>query len=112
LRKLKDAGIRLALDDFGTGYSALSYLQHFPFDKLKIDQSFVRPLGTEAGSPALLGAIVRMARSLGLSVTVEGIETLIQRELLKALDCDDGQGYLFSPPLLASALRDFIEEAS
>jgi len=112
LRVLKDQGIRLALDDFGTGYSALSYLQEFPFDKLKIDQSFVRHVGTDQGSPALLSSIVGLARALGLSITGEGIETVVQRDILKALDCDDGQGYLFSRPLAAGALRGFIEEAS
>jgi len=104
LTALKDQGIQLALDDFGTGYSALSYLQTFPFDKLKIDQSFVRPLSSRRGPPALLASIVALARALGLSTTAEGIEDEIQRKVLMSAGCDEGQGYLFSRPVPASAV--------
>jgi len=104
LAALKAQGIRLALDDFGTGYSALSYLQSFPFDKLKIDQSFVSPLSSRRNSPALLGSIVSLARTLGLSTTAEGIENDAQRAALRSVGCDEGQGYLFSPPVPASQI--------
>ncbi len=99
---LKRMGIRLALDDFGTGFSALSYLQSFPFDKLKIDQSFVRPLSISPNSPSLLASIVSLARSLGLYTTAEGIEDETHLAVLKSLDCDEGQGYYFSRPVPAA----------
>jgi diguanylate cyclase (GGDEF)-like protein len=105
---LKKMGIRLALDDFGTGFSALSYLQDFPFDKLKIDQSFVRPLSSSVNSPSLLAAIVSLAQSLDLSTTAEGIEEESHLSVLRSLGCDEGQGYYFSPPVTASEVPQLL----
>jgi diguanylate cyclase (GGDEF)-like protein len=108
LASLKAQGIRLALDDFGTGYSALAYLQNFPFDKLKIDQSFVRPLQTGTQSATLLAAIVALAASLGLSTTAEGIEDQAYLDILKDLGCLEGQGYLFSRPVPADQVPQLL----
>ncbi|RVT88133.1 putative bifunctional diguanylate cyclase/phosphodiesterase [Inhella crocodyli] len=95
---LKDLGLRLAIDDFGTGYSSLSYLRRFPVDILKIDRAFVRDLGKDADADALVRAIAGMARALKLTVVAEGVETAEQAALLKMLDCDYGQGWLFGKP--------------
>jgi diguanylate cyclase (GGDEF)-like protein len=98
LDALRALGIRLALDDFGTGYSSLSYLQRFPFDKLKVDKSFVAPLGHSANAGAMIQAIVALGRALGLSVLVEGVETEEQRVLLRLAGCDEMQGFRFARP--------------
>lgn len=99
LLKFRDAGIQVSLDDFGTGYSALSYLNKFDIDYLKIDQSFIRNLVTDPADKALSEAIIVMAHTLGLSVIAEGVETEAQRALLRAAGCDFAQGFLFSPPV-------------
>lgn len=102
LAQLRQAGIVAQIDDFGTGYSALSYLHRFPIGALKIDRSFVAGLAAEvatSGRSAVVGAILAMARSLGLEVIAEGIETPAQRELLMKLGCRLGQGYLFGHPV-------------
>ena len=96
LRAIKDLGVRLAIDDFGTGYSSLSYLRRFPIDVLKIDQSFVRDLSTDSNDAALVGAIISLGRSLNLNIIAEGVETLAQLAFLKAQQCEEVQGYLFS----------------
>jgi EAL domain-containing protein (putative c-di-GMP-specific phosphodiesterase class I) len=98
---LKALGVRLAMDDFGTGYSSMAYLRRFPMDVLKIDKSFVDRLGEEAADDALVGTIVRMGRSLGMTLVAEGIETRSQYETLREMGCDVGQGYLLSRPLPA-----------
>jgi diguanylate cyclase (GGDEF)-like protein/PAS domain S-box-containing protein len=98
--QFRDAGIQVSLDDFGTGYSSLSYLKKFDIDYLKIDQSFVRNLASGSEDMALCEAIIVMAHKLGIKVIAEGIETVEQRDLLAAADCDYGQGYLYSRPLL------------
>ncbi|HET9017254.1 MAG TPA: EAL domain-containing protein [Thermomicrobiaceae bacterium] len=98
LRELKQIGIQLAVDDFGTGYSSLSYLKRFPADALKIDQSFVRELGS-SGDNALVSAMVVAGKALHLQVTIEGIETPEQAARLRELGCDRGQGFLFARPL-------------
>ncbi len=99
LRSYRDAGIQVAIDDFGTGYSSLSYLKRFSLDILKIDRSFVSNLAPDSSDLALSEAMVVMAHKLGLKVVAEGIETEQQRDLLTAMGCDYGQGYLFSKPL-------------
>ena len=99
LRKLKDAGVRLAIDDFGTGYSSLSYLQELPIDVLKIDKSFVEGLATSEQQQALVEGIIRIARTLQMDVTAEGIEQETERDLLISLGCLYGQGYLLAMPL-------------
>jgi diguanylate cyclase (GGDEF)-like protein len=99
LRAIKSLGVRLSMDDFGTGYSSLSYLKLFPLDELKIDQVFVRDLPDDTGNAAIVGAVIAMARGLGLSVTAEGVETPAQMDFLKTHGCEQFQGYLFSRAL-------------
>ena len=103
LRRLRDLGVRLAIDDFGTGYCSLSYLGQFPFDKVKVDQSFIRNLQWDKGSVEIVRAVVGLGRGLGMSVLAEGVETGEQRDLLRKEGCDELQGYLFSKPV---ALQD------
>ncbi|WP_448030221.1 bifunctional diguanylate cyclase/phosphodiesterase [Bradyrhizobium liaoningense] len=98
MERLKSIGIELALDDFGTGYSSLSYLTAFPFDKIKIDKSFIRNLTHRPRSSAIISAIVTLARGLDMSVTAEGVETSEEFERLKALGVNFAQGYLFGRP--------------
>jgi diguanylate cyclase len=107
LRQLKQRGLRIALDDFGTGYSSLSYLQRFPFDKVKIDRSFVLALSSSEDARAIVSAILAMARQLRLEVTAEGVETLEQLEFLRAQRCDQVQGYLLARPLTRDQLADY-----
>ena len=103
LEELHGTGIRVALDDFGTGYSSLSYLRRFPFDKIKIDRSFVADLPAAEGSHAIVRAIIGLGRSLRIRVTAEGVESWEQLLLLRAEGCNEAQGYLFSPPVPAGA---------
>jgi diguanylate cyclase (GGDEF)-like protein len=98
LQSLKDVGIQLAVDDFGTGYSSLSYLQRFPIDTLKIDQSFVQSIQSDAGE-AIVNAVIAMGASLKQRVVAEGIETKDQLEILQSCSCAEGQGFLYSPPI-------------
>ncbi|TPG60621.1 EAL domain-containing protein [Roseomonas nepalensis] len=98
LHRLHDLGVRISMDDFGTGYSSLSYLRRFPFDKIKIDQSFVRNLGGEKGSIEIIRAVVGLGKALGMNVLAEGVETAEQRGILEVEGCDELQGYLFSQP--------------
>jgi diguanylate cyclase (GGDEF)-like protein len=104
LKKISESGITIAIDDFGTGYSSLSVLKALPIDILKIDQSFVRDLGKNAGDTAIVAAIVNMARALALRVVAEGVETKEQLAILRSLGCDEYQGFLFSHPLPADML--------
>lgn len=99
LMVLRDAGIQVSIDDFGTGYSSLSYLKKFDIDYLKIDQSFVRNLSADSDDLALCEAIIVMAHKLGLKVIAEGVETVLQRDLLSGAGCDYAQGYLYSRPI-------------
>jgi EAL domain-containing protein (putative c-di-GMP-specific phosphodiesterase class I) len=99
LHALRKMGIRIALDDFGTGYSSLSYLRSFPFDKIKIDRSFIRDVTTAEGADSIIRAIVYLSRSLGMTSTAEGVETEEQLARLRAEGCDEVQGYLFSRPV-------------
>ena len=98
LHELRGMGLQIALDDFGTGYSSLSYLRSFPFDKLKIDQSFVRGLTGGAGSAAIVDAIVTLASSLGMTTTAEGVETVEQLEQVRRAGCTAAQGYYLGRP--------------
>ena len=102
------AGIKIAMDDFETGFSSLSYLQSFPFDKIKIDQSFIRRLDEEASSEHIIRAVIGLGRNLGMRVTAEGIETQAQLERLRSQGCDEGQGYLFSRPVSSSAIQALL----
>jgi EAL domain-containing protein (putative c-di-GMP-specific phosphodiesterase class I) len=105
LDALVHQGVSLVLDDFGTGYSSLSHLKRFPLAALKVDRSFVAGLGTSADDSAIVEAILEMARTLGLEVTAEGVETEHQLEQLRRLGCGQAQGYLFSRPLAAEELE-------
>ncbi len=105
LGELHNQGIRVALDDFGTGYSSLSYLQRFPFDKLKIDRSFVAGLPLGEGSAAIVRAIIGLGKSLRTRVTAEGVETWEHLLFLRDEGCTEAQGYLFSQPLPAAQAR-------
>jgi diguanylate cyclase (GGDEF)-like protein/PAS domain S-box-containing protein len=105
LHQLRNLGVRIALDDFGTGYSSLSYLQRFPFDKIKIDRSFVKDVGKADGSLAIVQAVVSIAKSRNMTTTAEGVETEDQSTLLHALGCTEMQGFLFSPAIPAA---DFL----
>jgi len=99
LRRIKALGVRIAMDDFGTGYSSLSYLQSFPFDKIKIDQSFISNLGRNAQSATIVRAVIGLARGLDLPVLAEGVETKEQLAFLAKESCDEIQGYLIGQPL-------------
>ena len=98
LHALRALGVRISMDDFGTGYSSLSYLRRFPFDKIKIDQSFVRGMGEHDDCDAIVRAVIGLGRSLGMTVNAEGVETAEQLSALRAEGCAEVQGYLFSRP--------------
>lgn len=98
LHQIRDLGVRICMDDFGTGYSSLSYLRSFPFDKIKIDRSFIRELGKDNDCVAIIRAVTRLGSSLGMITTAEGVETEQQLEILRAEGCVQVQGYLFSRP--------------
>jgi EAL domain-containing protein (putative c-di-GMP-specific phosphodiesterase class I) len=98
LQKLSDLGISIAIDDFGTGYSSLAYLKRFPIDHLKIDQSFVHGIPADEDNNNIVRSIIALGKSLGLTVTAEGVETEAQRAFLEAEGCDEMQGYLHSRP--------------
>jgi EAL domain-containing protein (putative c-di-GMP-specific phosphodiesterase class I)/FixJ family two-component response regulator len=101
MRALKALGIKLSLDDFGTGYSSLNYLRQFPIDTLKIDQSFVRDINTDAGAAGVCRAIITLGHQLGMSVLAEGVETAAQVGYLRRSECDFFQGYYFCKPIPA-----------
>ena len=105
---LKSMGLHLSIDDFGTGYSSLSYLKRFPIHTLKIDQSFVRNLNTSFEDAAIVKSIITLAHSLKLSVVAEGVETKEQFDYLYNHECDEIQGYLFSPPISADEFNKLL----
>ncbi|MDR3468280.1 MAG: EAL domain-containing protein [Xanthobacteraceae bacterium] len=109
-QELKEIGVSLALDDFGTGYSSLSYLTMFPFDKIKIDKSFIRDLGSSAHCGAIVTSILTLARGLDISVTAEGIETAEQLALLRQLGANFAQGYLLGKPMPVTELDDHFRK--
>lgn len=110
LHKLKDMGVKLAVDDFGTGYSSLNYLQEFPIDVLKIDQSFVRGITKTEGKRIIVTAVIGMGTNLMHRVIAEGIETREQFAFLNAQGCEEGQGYYFSPPLNAARCTRLLKK--
>jgi len=109
LHQLRAIGVRIALDDFGTGYSSLSYLQRFPFDKIKVDRSFVRDISEPGnGSSSIVQAVVNIAAARHMTTTAEGVETEAQRQLLHTLGCSEMQGWLFSAAKPAEAIRELF----
>jgi diguanylate cyclase (GGDEF)-like protein/PAS domain S-box-containing protein len=110
LHQFRKLGVRISMDDFGTGYSSLSYLRSFPFDKIKIDRSFICELGKENDCVAIIRAVTRLGRSLGMVTTAEGVETKEQLEILRAEGCTQVQGYLFSAPRPAKEIPALLQE--
>jgi diguanylate cyclase (GGDEF)-like protein len=110
LHELRGFGVRISLDDFGTGYSSLSYLRSFPFDKIKIDRSFVTELATREESMAIVRAVTGLGKSLGIVTTAEGVETDAQFELLRREGCTQAQGYLFSRPRPAADVEEMLTQ--
>ncbi|MCZ4312837.1 EAL domain-containing protein [Comamonadaceae bacterium G21597-S1] len=111
MHALKALGVRLSLDDFGTGYSSLSYLKRFPFDKVKIDQSFVRDIHSSTQDAVIAKVVISMAHGLGLRVIAEGVETEMQCDFMRRNRCDEIQGYFFSRPVPAAQMQDMLREA-
>jgi diguanylate cyclase (GGDEF)-like protein len=112
LRQLRDLGVGIAMDDFGTGYSSLSYLRRFPFSKVKIDQSFIRGLGTDRNSAAIIKAITDLCKTLGMSSLAEGVETEDQFRQLQDGSCGEAQGFLFSAPRPAAEVAAMCRRLS
>ncbi|HVK54295.1 MAG TPA: EAL domain-containing protein [Burkholderiales bacterium] len=110
LQNLRKLGVRISIDDFGTGFSSLAYLRRFPIDKLKIDISFIRDITSNPDDAAIALAIISMAHSLKLDVIAEGVETAAQLAYLRGHNCDQMQGYYFSPPLPTPALQKMLRE--
>jgi diguanylate cyclase (GGDEF)-like protein len=108
LHELRDLGVKISMDDFGTGYSSLSYLRSFPFDKIKIDQTFVRDSSTNPDSQTIVKVVIGLGRSLGIATTVEGIETEDQLNLAREEGCTEIQGFFLSPPLPEAALNSLL----
>jgi diguanylate cyclase (GGDEF)-like protein len=108
LHELRELGVRISMDDFGTGYSSLSYLRKFPFDKIKIDQTFIFDMSDHSDSLAIVRAVIAMGNGLGIATAAEGVETAEQFKRLKLEGCTEVQGYLFSPPRPAAEVRGFL----
>jgi EAL domain-containing protein (putative c-di-GMP-specific phosphodiesterase class I) len=108
LHRLRSVGVRIALDDFGTGYSSLSYLRRFPFDKIKIDRSFIREID-DPDAAAIVRAVVGLGTHLGTALTAEGIETQEQLDQVRKEGCTEVQGYLISKPLTALDALNFVK---
>jgi diguanylate cyclase (GGDEF)-like protein/PAS domain S-box-containing protein len=108
LHQLRAIGIGISMDDFGTGYSSLSYLRKFPFDKIKIDRSFIRDVSAGGDSVAIVRAVAAMGTSLGMATTAEGVETLEQLDCVRKEGCTEAQGYLFSAPRPAKEIERFL----
>jgi diguanylate cyclase (GGDEF)-like protein/PAS domain S-box-containing protein len=108
LTALKRLGVRIVLDDFGTGYSSLSYLQRFPFDKIKVDKSFIDGLTCNGGAQTIVAAILAMSHQLNVKVTAEGVETSAQLALLRSEHCDEIQGFLLGRPMRSDRIEDYL----
>ena len=110
LHQMRGMGVRISMDDFGTGYSSLSYLRKFPFDKIKIDQSFIRDLSPGDDSIAIVRAVASLAASLNIATVAEGVETADQLGIARAEGCTEVQGYFFSPPVPAAKARELLAQ--
>ena len=108
LHELRDLGVKIAIDDFGTGYSSLPYLKRLPLDRLKIDQSFVKELGQNSESEAIVTAMIKLAESMDIELLAEGVETTAARDFLLQQGCHIMQGFLFGKPKQADAWNDQI----
>jgi EAL domain-containing protein (putative c-di-GMP-specific phosphodiesterase class I) len=108
LHQLKKLGVRIAMDDFGTGYSSLNYLRRFPFDKVKIDRTFIKDIAEKDGSWSIVQAVVSIAKSRNIVTTAEGVETQEQLDLLRVLGCTEMQGHLFSRPKPAAEIMQLL----
>ena len=108
LQRLKEVGVGIAIDDFGIGQSSLTYLRRFPIDELKIDRSFVSARDGSSDSVALIHTLVELGRTLGLVTVAEGIEDMLQLQVLRDEQCECGQGFMFARPMLPSAIAGFL----
>ena len=108
LYRLRELGVRIAMDDFGTGYSSLAYLQSFPFDRIKIDRSFIKDIADGVGSLNIVRAMAALAKGLGMETTAEGVETSEQLDTVKSEGCTEMQGFLFSRPRPAHELEKLL----
>jgi EAL domain-containing protein (putative c-di-GMP-specific phosphodiesterase class I) len=116
LHQIRALGVRISMDDFGTGYSSLGYLRSFPFDKIKIDRSFISELGKKDDCLAIIRAVTQLGADIGMVTVAEGVETREQLDILRVEGCNQVQGYLFSPPRpvseIAQLLRKFKARAA
>jgi EAL domain-containing protein (putative c-di-GMP-specific phosphodiesterase class I) len=112
LHQLRELGVSISMDDFGTGYSSLSYLRSFPFDKIKIDRSFVHNVAQNEDSMAIIRAVTGLGSSLGMATTGEGVETMEESSYLKSQGCTEAQGFLFSKPRPANEVPEMLLERS
>jgi predicted signal transduction protein with EAL and GGDEF domain len=108
LHQLRGLGVRISMDDFGTGYSSLSYLRGFPFDKIKIDRSFVRDLIEKPDSIAIIRAVTELGHSFGMTTTAEGVETREQLDQMRAEGCTEAQGYYYGKPMPANEIARLL----
>ena len=111
LNELVACGVHVSIDDFGTGYSSLNYLKRLPIQKLKIDQSFVRDIQTDADDRAIISAVTAMAHKMKIKVLAEGVETEEQVDFLRSADCDEMQGFVFSKPVSSRGFAQFLKSA-
>jgi EAL domain-containing protein (putative c-di-GMP-specific phosphodiesterase class I) len=110
LYRLRELGVRIAMDDFGTGYSSLGYLQSFPFDRIKIDRSFIKDVAEGVGSLNIVRAVSALAKGLGMETTAEGVETSAQRDTVRSEGCTEMQGFLFSRPRPAHEIEQLLQQ--
>jgi len=110
LKQIRDLGVRFAIDDFGTGYSSFAYLNKLPVGSIKIDKSFLFNIETDRDNSLIVRSIIDLAHNLRLRVVAEGVESRAAKDLLMSFDCDEGQGYFFSPPISADAITKYLLE--